>query len=62
MKRTEADRVIQSILDDILSDESYLKKDIYVESAERSKKLYDAHIKVGFTAEQALALTCAILQ
>lgn len=62
MKRTEADRVIQHILDDILSDESYLKKDIHVEMAQESKKLYDAHIKVGFTAEQTLALTCAILQ
>lgn len=37
-------------------------KDVYADAAEKSKKLYEAHIKVGFTTEEALALTCALLQ
>ena len=38
------------------------KMNIHDELAQESKKLYDAHIKMGFDEKQALALTCAILQ
>lgn len=56
------DKVIEAILEGILSGEATPpQKDIFVASAEKSKKLYDAHIKVGFNEEQALAITCALL-
>lgn len=62
MERNKADDVIAKILENILSGDTPHKIDIHAEMAQESKKIYEAHIIAGFTSEEALALTCAILK
>lgn len=62
MQGNRPDDVMAEIFKNILLGGPSRKEDIHAEMAKESKKIYEAHINVGFTSEEALALTCAILK